>query len=205
MSVYDRDDYYRTGNPNPPPMPPPHQTQTDAYDPPPMNEKNYDPYEERVQMDDRHSFSDEYNHQAMGWDNHPRGSMSDMKLTEQHYDSDDEDFGPLPGERKRRSCLDKICCGCCTCCPRWARYLSCCLLLILIALGIVVGVLAALFKKPSVSFNGLEGEPQVAMDGTNVQMNFTLDISVDNQNVESVTFEKIVATVGLFRWTEGKW
>lgn len=75
------------------------------------------------------------------------------------------------------------------------RYLCCILFLIIIALAIVIGVLAALFKTPNVTFNGIEGEPQVNLSGSNITMNFTLSISVDNPNVESVTFEKIVAEV----------
>lgn len=158
------------------------------------------PFEQHIQMhndyDNRGSMDDYHNGTAMGWQHNPRGSMSDVKLTG-HYDSDDEDM-MVPREKQRRSCLDKICCGCCTCCPKWARYCSCVLLLILIAIGIVVGVLAALFKKPEVNFNGLQGDPQVSMEGTNISMNFSLAISVNNPNVESVTFEKIVAKVRVY-------
>ncbi|KAI8337121.1 hypothetical protein BC941DRAFT_426765 [Chlamydoabsidia padenii] len=94
-------------------------------------------------------------------------------------------------EKKRRSCCDMICCGCCTCCPRWARYCSCCFLMIIVALGIVVGVLAALFKKPSIDIGGLEGTPQFNLQGTTAIMQFNMNVTVNNPNFESVTFSNI--------------
>ncbi|KAI8639958.1 hypothetical protein BD408DRAFT_391498 [Parasitella parasitica] len=94
----------------------------------------------------------------------------------------------------QRSCCDKICCGCCTCCPRWCRWISCILLLIIIALGIVVGVLAALFKTPSVDFTGVKGEPSFSLTGTTANMNVSLGFTVSNPNIESVTFKSLVAT-----------
>ncbi|KAI9489959.1 hypothetical protein BDB00DRAFT_769637 [Zychaea mexicana] len=53
--------------------------------------------------------------------------------------------------------------------------------------------MVAVFKMPDVQFNGLESEPLASMSGSTVNMNFTLDISVDNPNGISLTFEKIVA------------
>ncbi|KAI9315752.1 hypothetical protein BX666DRAFT_1860846 [Dichotomocladium elegans] len=129
----------------------------------------------------------------MGWHgSRQRASMSDVKLTG-HYDSDDEDMMIPLERRKRRSCMDKVCCGCCTCYPRWARYFCCILGLLVLGLLIAVGVLVALFKKPTVSMTGLDGEPTVSRVGSTINMNFTLNIAVDNPNVESVTFEKIEA------------
>lgn len=204
MSVYDRDDYY-SGPPPPPlhghPQSPPMRSAYDntgytsphstAYPPTPFDHQD-DSRRNRESID----AALYHNEAAMGWRTN-RGSMSDVKLTG-HYDSDDEhDLLPVPEERKRRSCMDKLCCGCCTCLPRWMRYLCCVLFLIIIALAIVVGVLAALFKTPNVTFNGIEGEPQVNLVGTNITMNFTLSISVDNPNIEGITFEKIVAEVTL--------
>ncbi|KAI9309497.1 hypothetical protein BJ944DRAFT_258427 [Cunninghamella echinulata] len=98
-----------------------------------------------------------------------------------------------PSMQKKRSCLDYICCGCCTCCPRWIRYCSCVILLIIIALGIVIGVLAALFKKPSINFNGLSGEPQFSLVGSTANIAFNMNFTVNNPNVESVTFSNIKA------------
>ncbi|ORZ13088.1 hypothetical protein BCR42DRAFT_419152 [Absidia repens] len=157
---------------------------------------------------------DMYHHVPMvgGYQN-PRGSMSDMKLTSaagmnaggyqpyHHttYDTDDEeeDRGgmlTIPREKRKRSCMDKVCCGCCTCCPRWARYCSCILLLILIAIGIVIGVLAALFKMPTVEMSGLESAPTVNITGGNqINMGFNLQVSVNNPNVEGITFDTIIA------------
>ncbi|KAI7872880.1 hypothetical protein BDF14DRAFT_1715994 [Spinellus fusiger] len=89
--------------------------------------------------------------------------------------------------------MDKLCCGCCTCCPKWARWCSCILLLILIGLGIAVGVLAALFKVPQVEFNGLKDTPQSSVQGSQLNFTFALNIGVNNPNIESVTFESIVA------------
>ncbi|KAI8144797.1 hypothetical protein BJV82DRAFT_606279 [Fennellomyces sp. T-0311] len=215
MSVYDRDDYYTNSyNRNGPPVPPPHQVGSPAMSPydnmhdvtattlgnkqaPPVYPPS--PFDHRTDMGDRRVSDDYYNgggggvnNNMMGWQNNPRGSMSDMKLTG-HYDSDDEDMGPLPRERRKPTCLDRVCCGCCTCLPRWMRYICCILLLLIIALGITIGVMAAVLKVPDVSVNGLVGEPQASMSGSTVAMNFTLDISVDNPNGISITFEKIVA------------
>ncbi|OBZ90880.1 hypothetical protein A0J61_01067 [Choanephora cucurbitarum] len=125
-------------------------------------------------------------------DLHQRDSMSDMKFMD-HYDSDDEIEKIIPRERKKRSCIDKLCCGCCTCCPKWLRWCSCIILLIIIILAIVIGVLAALFKVPTVSYTGLQGEPNVAFTNNVLNMNFKIGITVDNPNFESITFEKITA------------
>lgn len=102
---------------------------------------------------------------------------------------------PAQPIRQRRSCCDRLCCGCCTCLPRWARWLCCLLFLIIIAIAIVIGVLAALFKVPQVNFNGLSGEPQFNLTGTTANFYFNLNITVDNHNVEGITFEKIAAQV----------
>lgn len=103
---------------------------------------------------------------------------------------------------QRRSCCDSICCGCCTCCPRWCRWISCILLLIIIAIGIVVGVLAALFKTPSVDFTGVQGEPAFSLAGTTANLNVSLGFTVKNPNIESVTFKSLVATVSTERERE---
>ncbi|KAJ2958847.1 hypothetical protein NQZ79_g5593 [Umbelopsis isabellina] len=104
------------------------------------------------------------------------------------YDDDDE--------KRSRSCLDCICCGCCSCCPMWVRWCACFLLLILIALGITIGVLAALFKKPQVNFNGITQNssiPAVQQNGSSFDFNFDINIGVVNPNVESATFTSIQA------------
>ncbi|KAI8371485.1 uncharacterized protein BYT42DRAFT_580421 [Radiomyces spectabilis] len=209
MSVYDRDDFYATpGHRNhtatagSPPPPVPHHVDSPAmrdtsfdnyplheqhYTPPPAAPGGYPPSPfQRQSLGDNGGMVGGYNQRA---------SMSDMKLTG-HYDSDDEDY-MLEGGRvrvqKKRGCMDKVCCGCCTCCPRWARYCSCVCLLILVMIGIVVGVLAAIFKVPEVNFNGIQGEPQVNMTGSTMNLAFKFDIGVNNPNVESITFESIVA------------
>ncbi|KAJ8657179.1 hypothetical protein O0I10_006995 [Lichtheimia ornata] len=178
-----------------PPPPPPHHQQS-MMSPPPMRQSPYPP--SPFDPHSRQSLEDVGDtERAMGWHgSNQRASMSDVKLTGggHHYDSDDDDMLMVPQEqRKRRTCMDKVCCGCCTCYPRWLRYICCVIFLLVIALAIVIGVLAATFKVPDVSMNGLEGEPQVSMTGETVNMNFTLAISVDNPNVEGITFEKIEA------------
>jgi hypothetical protein len=131
----------------------------------------------------QHRFSDQH-----------RDSLSDMKFID-HYDSDDDLEKIIPREKKKRSCMDKLCCGCCTCCPKWLRWCSCIFLIIILILVIVVGVLAALFKVPKVDFSGLEQEPVVTNANNILHMDFSVGISVDNPNFESITFETIVADV----------
>ncbi|KAI7866071.1 hypothetical protein BDF14DRAFT_1882965 [Spinellus fusiger] len=97
-------------------------------------------------------------------------------------------------QKPRRSCCDLLCCGCCVCCPRWFRWIACIILLIIIGLGIAVGVLAALFKTPTVNFQGVQGQPQFNLQGTTANISAVLSIQVNNPNIESVTFSKIVAT-----------
>ncbi|KAG2234452.1 hypothetical protein INT48_007200 [Thamnidium elegans] len=97
--------------------------------------------------------------------------------------------------KENRSCCDKICCGCCTCCPRWCRWCSCIILLIIVGLGITVGVLAAIFKVPTIEFTGIQGTPAFGMQGlTTVNLNISLGFTVDNPNIESVTFTTLAAT-----------
>ncbi|CAO3609662.1 unnamed protein product [Cunninghamella blakesleeana] len=121
-------------------------------------------------------------------------SAGDHNQGYQHLNNNDNvNIYEPPLEKKRRSCLDCICCGCCTCCPRWIRYCSCLILLIIIALGIVIGVLAAIFKKPTIEFNGLSGEPQFNLNGTVANIQFNTNFTVNNPNVESVTFSNIQA------------
>lgn len=118
----------------------------------------------------------------------------------QYYPLGDEHAVPTGGvvytdSPRKRSCLDKLCCGCCTCFPRWMRTICCILFLIIVALAIVIGVLAALFKVPDVKFNGLSGEPSFNLTGTSANFMFNLNITVDNKNVEGITFNEITAEV----------
>ena len=122
-----------------------------------------------------------------------------LLTTEQRFSQVAADFSANEkysrANNQHRSCCDKICCGCCTCCPRWCRWISCILLLIIIAIGIAVGVLAALFKIPSVDFKGVQGEPAFSLAGTTANLNVSLGFTVNNPNIESVTFKSLVATV----------
>ncbi|CAO3674187.1 unnamed protein product [Umbelopsis ramanniana] len=194
MSVFEHDDYYappRSRPPPPAPTPPVHTSDYDSYplrDVPsaPSVEKPFaPPYQSRVSLADDNSYG--------GWRG-PRDSMSDLKLTAHPgYDSDEEDFGQIPRERKKRTCLDLICCGCCTCCPLWARWMSCGCLIILIALGITIGVLVGTFHMPQISFNGIDNE-SFTSSATAFNISASLQIGIYNPNFEAPTFSSIKAT-----------
>jgi hypothetical protein len=126
----------------------------------------------------------------------PRESMSDTRFINR-YDSDDDMEGVIiPREKKRRSCIDKTCCGCCTCCPKWLRWCTCILFIIIVIIAIVIGVLAALFKVPNVSFDNSPATPVVSHPtSTALNISSSIGISVDNQNFESLTFSYIKAEV----------
>ncbi|CAO3643813.1 unnamed protein product [Mucor hiemalis] len=94
----------------------------------------------------------------------------------------------------KRSCCDLLCCGCCTCYPQWCRYILCIIFLIIVVLGITAGILAALFKKPSVEFTGVQGSPIFGLTGNKVNLNVSLGFTVNNPNVESATFSTLTAT-----------
>ncbi len=125
-----------------------------------------------------------------------RDSLSDMKFID-HYDSDDDLEKIIPREKKRRSCMDKLCCGCCTCCPKWLRWCTCIFFIIILIFCIVVGVLAALFKVPKIDFSGLQQDPTITNTNNVLHMTFSVGISVDNPNFESITFETIRADVSI--------
>lgn len=96
-----------------------------------------------------------------------------------------------------RSCCDRVCCGCCTCCPLWCRWIMCILFLLILAIVIVVIVLAAMFKSPQVDFTGIQGTPSFAVNGTVLDLNLNLGFTVNNPNIESVTFSSLDAQVRL--------
>ncbi|KAI8878774.1 hypothetical protein K501DRAFT_336535 [Backusella circina FSU 941] len=124
----------------------------------------------------------------------PRASMSDTRFINR-YDSDDDMEGAIiPREKKRRSCIDKTCCGCCTCCPKWLRWCTCIIFIIILIIAIVIGVLAALFKVPNVSFDNSPATPVVSHPSSSaLNISSSIGISVDNQNFESLTFSYIKA------------
>ncbi|KAI7898023.1 uncharacterized protein BX663DRAFT_480806 [Cokeromyces recurvatus] len=121
-----------------------------------------------------------------------RDSLSDIKLM-RHYDSDDDMEKIIPRERRKRSCIDKLCCGCCTCCPKWLRWCTCILFIIIVIIAIIIGVLVGIFKVPTVQFTGLEQEPSFAFTNNVLSITFNVGISVDNQNFESLYFDRIKA------------
>lgn len=97
-----------------------------------------------------------------------------------------------------RSCCDRICCGCCFCCPLWCRWIFCIIFLLAIGIAIAIGVLASMFKKPSVDFTGIQGQPAFGLSGTTANLNISLGFTINNPNIESVTFKTVTATVNFF-------
>jgi hypothetical protein len=83
----------------------------------------------------------------------------------------------------------------------WARYGCCILLILLVIFLIILGILAAIFKIPEVSFNGPTQHPdgyapfQRSNDSLAFSVNFGLKIGVLNDNLESITLESIKAIV----------
>ncbi|KAI8093479.1 uncharacterized protein BX664DRAFT_329799 [Halteromyces radiatus] len=169
------------------------QGPSNHYAPPPPLPQHYDTYA----MNDVHSHQekDYYEPDQMYSAYQNKTPMTQPQgyqyLDDPYHQPDPYDYD----EKKRRSCCDILCCGCCTCCPRWARYCSCVFLLLIIALGIVIGVLAAIFKKPSIDFGGIQGEPQFNLTGTTANIAFNVNFTVNNPNIESVTFKNIEAKV----------
>lgn len=100
-------------------------------------------------------------------------------------------------KKKKKSLKNYLCCICCPCLPMWTRYCCCIVFLLIIIILIIVGVMAALFKIPTVEFNGPAKHPDglAAFDKSNdtlaFNVNFGLKIGVVNYNIESVTFESI--------------
>ncbi|KAG2180751.1 hypothetical protein INT44_003758 [Umbelopsis vinacea] len=121
--------------------------------------------------------------------------LAPMPPQQSYFDKDDDDRD----SRHERTCCNWFCCGCCCgCCPMWLRWCACGLLIIILALGITIGVLAALFKQPQVSFNGItlsNSTQPIQLNGTGFNFNFDLNIGVVNPNIESATFTSIKAVV----------
>ncbi|KAF7731550.1 hypothetical protein EC973_009314 [Apophysomyces ossiformis] len=204
-NYYHHDDYYYSHNNNN------NNYSHDAYalqqvphsPAPPASAQHHDQrYYDQYYMDSQHHYDPPYSSKLAT--EGPTAATNTGYLPETHqrtsilnpnnqylYLNDEKGYSDL---KEKRSCCDLLCCGCCCgCCPRWIRWLACILLLIIVGLGIAVGVLAALFKTPEVKFNGLNGEPQFNLVGTNANISFQLSISVNNPNIESVTFSNILA------------
>lgn len=95
-----------------------------------------------------------------------------------------------------------FCCPCCPCMPSWMRCVCCIGFLLLLAISVTAGVLAAMFKMPKVELNrvvdhpaGLERFQQQSTSQMAFEINVGLDIGVVNPNIESAAFEKLKATV----------
>jgi hypothetical protein len=128
-----------------------------------------------------------------------RLAPSPMIPQQSYFDKDDDDGH----SQHERTCCGWFCCGCCCgCCPLWLRWCSCGLLIIFLAFGITIGVLAALFKQPQVNFNGItlsNSTQAVQINGTGFNINFNLNIGVVNPNIESATFTSVKAIVSSMR------
>ncbi|RUS13387.1 hypothetical protein BC937DRAFT_95408, partial [Endogone sp. FLAS-F59071] len=129
------------------------------------------------------------------------GSISERKLVS-GYDSDEEEDMPEK-PKKKRSCLGYLCCACCTCFPMWLRWLCCGCFLIIIALAAAFGVLAAMFKTPTVNFLGTSQSPQFSVNGTSWTISTQLNIEVINPNIEHITFSDVKA-VAYYPTASGK-
>jgi hypothetical protein len=75
----------------------------------------------------------------------------------------------------------------------WLRWLCCGFFLIIIVLAIAIGVLASMFKTPTVNFLGASQSPQFAVNGTSWTISTQLSIQVINPNIEHVTFSEVKA------------
>jgi hypothetical protein len=51
-------------------------------------------------------------------------------------------------EKKKRSCIDRMCCGCLTCCPKWIRWFACTIFILNVISAIIIGIIIGLFKVP---------------------------------------------------------
>lgn len=116
-------------------------------------------------------------------------------LTKEEVEEEDGAIREPPKQKKPLK--HYLCCICCPCLPMWARYGCCTLLLLFIIFLIIVGVLAAIFKVPTVEFNGPTQHPeglqsfQRSNDSLAFSINLGLKIAVINDNLESFTFESI--------------
>lgn len=136
---------------------------------------------------------------AYAYSDTKRLAPTPMPPQQSYFDKDDDDRD----SQHERTCCNWFCCGCCCgCCPLWLRWCACGLLIIILALGITIGVLAALFKQPQVSFNGItlsNSTQPIQLNGTGFNFNFDLNIGVNNPNIESATFTSIKAVVSSSR------
>ncbi|KAI9011938.1 hypothetical protein CLU79DRAFT_771289 [Phycomyces nitens] len=198
MAMSERDNYYSRASPTSPAHTPDHNNMQSMSGYPPS------PFESNSQGKTEISDPDTgYQRRTPGYSNFRDSESDDTYMADRHNSTEilarssvDPSMPRVRNRDERRSCCDRICCGCCNCCfrvPRWLRYCGCIFLLLIIILAIVIGVLVAIFKEPEVTVNGLGNTPQYNLAGSNLNLNFTLDIGVNNPNIESVTFESIVA------------
>ncbi|CAO3684275.1 unnamed protein product [Rhizopus stolonifer] len=94
-------------------------------------------------------------------------------------------------EQKKRSCMDKMCCGCFSCCPKWMRWCTCTILILIIIAAIIIGIIIGVFKVPSIEFNGYKNTPVVTFNNKVLNVAVDFDIRVDNPNFETITFDKV--------------
>lgn len=92
----------------------------------------------------------------------------------------------------------------------WARYGCCGIFLLFILFLIIAGILAAIFKIPTVDFNGPTRHPDglapftKSNDTLAFSVNFGLKIAIINDNLESITFESVRTVVCFFLFLQKK-
>ncbi|KAI8099100.1 uncharacterized protein BX664DRAFT_320386 [Halteromyces radiatus] len=103
-------------------------------------------------------------------------------------------------QQQNTSCCHSICCICLPCCPIGIRCLCCIGLLAIVAAMIVLGSLIALFKIPTVDYNGLveNEESRFKVDDALAAMAFEINLGfklgIVNPNIESAHFDSLKAT-----------
>ncbi|KAG1054081.1 hypothetical protein G6F43_003882 [Rhizopus delemar] len=98
-------------------------------------------------------------------------------------------------QKERRSCVDKLCCGCLTCCPKWMRWFACIIFIIIVIIAIIVGIIIGLFKVPTIQVIGYTEQPVVTYVNNVLSVSYKLGVSIDNTNFETLEFEKIAADI----------
>ncbi|KAI8980530.1 hypothetical protein BDB01DRAFT_796837 [Pilobolus umbonatus] len=121
-----------------------------------------------------------------------RDSFSDNRYNQFEVDEISAEKG-MYRQKKKRSCMDKLCCGCCTCCPKWARWCSCIFLILIIILLVIIGIFAATFKVPEINFTGIDGGNIGSLSNGVINSTFNVGITVNNPNIMGLTFDNIEA------------
>ncbi|KAG1168552.1 hypothetical protein G6F36_012229 [Rhizopus arrhizus] len=98
-------------------------------------------------------------------------------------------------QNERRSCVDRMCCGCLTCCPKWMRWFACTIFILNVIFAIIIGIIVGLFKVPTIQFTGYTEQPIVTYVNNVLGVSYKLGVSVNNTNFEHLSIEKIEADI----------